>query len=229
MKVTNLDCNQNSCFFCSKCQPAWQAAIKTHRKIIQYKKGELLFKEGDLMKGMFFISNGLVKVHKQWGDKELIVRFAKSGDVAGHRGLGGDNIYPVSATALENTLVCHVDLDFFNDSLKVNSELLYDLLIFFAAELKLSERKMRDMVHMSVKGRIAQALISLTNKFGTSPTGKLEVNLTRQDFASYAGTTYETSFRLMQEMEKEKLIKMDGKMITILNPDALLQLTRADS
>jgi CRP/FNR family transcriptional regulator len=87
---------------------------------------------------------GTVKVHKHWGeDKELILRFAKKGAIIGHRGLGQDLLYPVSGTAIEPTTVCFVELPFFQASLKVNHDFLYELMQFFAAELKESERNMR--------------------------------------------------------------------------------------
>jgi CRP/FNR family transcriptional regulator len=38
--------------------------------------------------GVYFVYKGIVKVHKQWGDKELIIRFANQGQIFGHRGLG---------------------------------------------------------------------------------------------------------------------------------------------
>ena len=102
------------------------------------------------MTGMYFINTGLVKVHKHWNnDKELILRIAKNGDIVGHRGLGSDTIYPVSGTALASTDVCYVDLDFFNSTLKVNPDFLYQLMMFFASELKESEKRMRNLAHMS--------------------------------------------------------------------------------
>src|SRR5882724_11637473 len=113
------DCDLTSCLLCRLCIKEWLPAVDAQRKNFNFKKGELLFREGDDMKGMYFIYSGTVKVHKQWGkEKELILRFAKKGDIVGHRGLGGEPIYPVSATALEPVTVCYIDLDFFYASLK---------------------------------------------------------------------------------------------------------------
>ena len=102
----------------------------------------MIFEEGSEVRGMYFVYSGTVKVHKKWGsEKELIIRFAQAGEIFGHRGLGNDNHYPISATALEPVSACYVDLEFFEASLKVNSHLMYSLLIFFAEELQESERK----------------------------------------------------------------------------------------
>lgn len=199
--------------------------MEANRKNFHYKKGETLFNEGEELKGVYFINEGTVKVHKQWGDKELILRFARKGAIAGHRGLGGDMLYSVSATALEPVNVCYVDLDFFKSTMKVNHDFMYELMMFFATELKESERNMRNLVHMPVKGRIAQALFTLKEKFGVKDDGSVDIELSRQDFASFVGTTYETVFRMLNELVESKLLKVDGKNITILDKQKLLDLT----
>jgi len=85
-----------------------------------------------------------------------------------------------------------------------------------------------NLAHMPVKGRVAQALISLKNQFGTNPEGHIDVELTRQDLASYAGATYETVFRVVNELIQEKLINTNGKKISIINYDKLFLLTQDD-
>jgi len=215
-------CDLKSCTLCLSCSKEWLPAIDANRKVFHLKKGELLFKEGDEVKGMFFIHSGLVKVHKRWDDeKEMILRFAKQGAIVGHRGLGGDTIYPVSGTALASTEVCFVDMDFFNATLKVNPDYMYQLLMFFAAELKESEKRMRNLAHMSTKGRIAYALVSLQEKFGTDAEGYLNIILSRQDLASYTGTTYETLFKMMNEFSAETILSFSEKKIKIINAKKL--------
>jgi CRP-like cAMP-binding protein len=196
--------------------------VHANRKSFHFKKGEQLFIEGEEVKGMYFISKGLVKVHKRWSDeKELILRIARDGDIVGHRGLGADTVYPVSGTAMEPTDVCYIDLSFFTSTLRTNPDFQYNLLMFFAAELKESEKRMRNLAHMNVKGRIANALLYLQNKFGTDKDGYINLSISRQDLASYTGTTYESLFRIMNELMEEKAIATDGKKTQILNPQQL--------
>lgn len=225
MKESKKHCDLQSCMMCRLCIKEWKPAIAASVKNFHYKKGEILFNEGEELKGVYFINEGTVKVHKQWGDKELILRFARKGAIAGHRGLGGDMLYSVSATALEPVNVCYVDLDFFKSTMKVNHDFMYELMMFFATELKESERNMRNLVHMPVKGRIAQALFTLKEKFGVKDDGSVDIELSRQDFASFVGTTYETVFRMLNELVESKLLKVDGKNITILDKEKLLDLT----
>lgn len=221
-KKSKQNCDLKSCVLCRETLPSWLPAIATNRQCIRFKKGELLFKEGEEVKGMFFINSGVVKVHKHWADdKELIIRIAGNADIVGHRGLGSDTIYPVSGTALEETNACFIDLAFFNDTLQVNHEFLYKLMMFFAAELKESEKRMRNLAHMPVKGRVANAILSLKQKFGAAEDGSLHLILSRQDFSSYVGAAYETVFRLMNELEDEQVIKTAGKAIIVLSESKL--------
>lgn len=201
--------------------------MSVQRSNFKYNKGEMIFEEGKEVKGIYFVYEGTVKVHKHWGEeKELILRFAKEGNIIGHRGLGKDLVYPVSGTAIEPTTVCFVDLDFFKASLKTNYDFLYELMQFFANELKESERNMRNLAHMTVKGRIAQALLTLEEKFGNTAAGSLNITITRQDLSSFAGTTYETVFRVLNELADEKAIITDGKDIRIIDKSVLLKSLR---
>ena len=218
MKVKKSKCDLATCSMCRGCKPEWLKAIDVNRKLLHYNKGESIFQEGDTVNGMYFIYSGLVKVHKKWSDnKELILRFAKEGAIVGHRGLGGDIIYPVSATALAASDICFVDLDFFMATLKVNPDYLFELMMFFAAELKESEKRMRNMAHMNTKGRIGQSLLTLQDKFGADTDGYINLEISRQDLASYTGTTYETLFKIMNELAEEKVIYIDSKRTKLLD------------
>lgn len=226
MKKAN-NCDLKTCFLCQRCLPEWLPAVQSHRQSLHFKKGELIFSEGEAVTGIYFVTGGTVKVHKKWGtEKELILRFAQKGDIVGHRGLGQEAIYPISATAIEAVNACFIDLAFFQASLKVNQDFMYGLLLFFAAELQESERKMRNLAHMQVKGRIAQALLTLEEKFGRNPEGFIQLTLSRQDLASLVGATYETVFRLINELVQEELIRVDGKHIAITGPAKLNDYTK---
>jgi len=226
MKNGKAVCDGKSCYLCRHCLPEWLPAIAGNKTTIPYKKGETIFREGDEVNGVYFVYKGTVKVHKQWGEKELIIRFAAAGDIFGHRGLGKDTHYPIYATALEPTTVCFINFDFFKTTLRVNYDFSFSLLMFFADELQESERKMRNLAHMQVKGRIAYALILLQNKFGVTDSGAVNLTLSRQDLASYTGTTYETLFRVMNEMIEEKVIAMTGKDIIITDMIRLSSYTK---
>ncbi|HEY9259253.1 Crp/Fnr family transcriptional regulator [Chitinophaga sp.] len=227
MKKDKAGCDGKTCLLCRLSLKEWAPAVALQRKNFILNKGETLFTEGDKVNGIYFIYEGRMKVHKHWGtEKELIVRFAQKGDIVGHRGMGGpEQLYPVSATALEQVKVCFIEMDFFQTSLKINHDLLYELMLFYAQELQSSEKHMRNLAHMSVKGRMANALILLRQKFGFNKDGFIDLPLSKQDFASYIGATYETTFRILNELIEERLVAVSGKHFTILNEAKLLRLT----
>jgi len=172
--------------------------------------------------GIFFISSGSVKVYKKWTeDKELIVRFARTGDILGHRGIGGSHRYPIGAAALESTKVCFISNNFFEATLKINNSLTYQLMQFYAMELQQAEKRMRDLAHSEVKGRIAQALLEISALFGLDKDRYFAVPINRQDIASYAGTTYETIFKFFKELTRKGIISTSGKNIRINQPAKL--------
>lgn len=226
MKKNDYECDLKSCLLCHLCLKDWLPAIAAHKKNVLVKKGQHIFNEGDPVTGIFFIYSGNVKVHKRWDEeKELIIRFARAGEILGHTGLGNSGVYPVTATALEPTIVCYIGMDFFESTLKVNNNLTYTLMHFFANELQGSEKRMRNLVHMPVKGRIAQSFISLKDQFGINKDGFIDIELTRQDLSSFAGASYETLFKVINEFTEEKLVEFSGKSIRILNESMLKKLT----
>ena len=227
MKNSKHNCDLKSCFLCTLCLKEWKPAIDAHRQTIPVKKGEVIFEEGDAVKGIYFVYQGKVKVQKKWGnDKELILRIAGKGAILGYRGLGHNHFYPISATALEPSIVCFIDLDFFQSTLKVNPQLTYELMMFFADELQESEKNMRNLAHMPVNGRIAQALLALHEKFGSTKGNGIDIILSRQDLASLAGTTYETVFRFVNELMEEGIIALSNKNIAVVNMEKLVLLAK---
>ncbi|MES2371164.1 MAG: Crp/Fnr family transcriptional regulator [Bacteroidota bacterium] len=226
MKKDLKSCNPKRCFLCQNCVPEWVPFITGHKKIIHLKRGEDVFKEGEKVNGIYFLYSGKVKVHKQWNEeKQLIIRFVKEGDILGHRGFGHTNIYPVSATALVESTLCFIEHDFFLTTLKMNHELTYKLMLFYSSELENAEHRMRDLVHMDTKGKISDALLMMKNQFGCDWEGNIEMHLTRQDLSSFVGATYETVFKIINELVKEKSIAVKGKEIKILNEKKLQSYT----
>ena len=200
----------------------WKPAIESYRKNYVAKKGEQIIKEGDPVNGVYFVYSGNVKVHRTWGDKELIIRFANEGKIFGHRGLSTkDMIYPISATALEETSLCCVDLEFFKSTLRVNHDMAFDLLMFYADELQESEKKMRNLALMSVKSRLAVSLLQLKAQFGIGEGGRLNIELSKQDLAAFVGATYETVFRMTTELVNENMISLSGKQVFITDEKKL--------
>lgn len=226
--MPTVDCNGTECFLCAHCLPEWKEVIALRRETLHFKKGQTIFSEGDPVEGMYFMTSGAVKIHRQWGrDKELILRFAAGGEVLGYRGHTGSaatGSYPVSATALEPATACYIPQSFLEATFRANPDFLYRMMQLYADALQQAEQRMRHLALTEVKGRIADALLTIRETLGINEDGFISVPVTRHDIAAYAGTTYETVFKLFSEWTQSGVIDTSGKFIRILNEDALREV-----
>lgn len=205
--------------------PEWKLVIEAGKERQFFKKGASIFREDDAVKGIFFLETGKVKIQQHWSSqKELIIGFAKPGDMIGYRGLGKDKRQHASAIALEPTEVAFITTRLLETTITLNPRLSYALINFYADELQLTETRMRNMALMEVKGRIAETLLRLQHQFGSTTQGFINIALTKQDLAAYTGTTYETFSRTVQELKAGRLIKTEGKYIGILKEKELLRI-----
>lgn len=225
--MKNEYCDVNTCFLCRHCIPDWKEVIAAKKTTLSFKKGSMLFKEGEPVKGIYLLYSGAVKVHKHWTDgKELVLRFTRTGDILGHRGLAAGDVYPVSATALEDSKACFITNSFLESTLKADHGFTYTLMQFYAAELQKAELRMRNLALMEVKGRIAGTLLELQAVYGTAKNKYIRVPVTRQDIAGYAGTTYETVFKFLKTLVASNTIQVAGKSIRINKPEKLQALIK---
>ncbi len=205
------------------CAKEWHQIITANQVQLKIAYDCKIFSEGDLVKGIFIINSGKVKVVSVFDkDKERIHRLASEKKILGHRGIGSKK-YTISAIALTDTIVTFMPMDIFNILLKTNPALSLFMIEFMAEELRNSEEQMKNMVQLEVKERIASILVTLINSFGydSKESTKLSFTLSRKDIASIAGTTYETVIRTLAYLDKKKLIELVGKDIHIKNEKEL--------
>lgn len=226
MKTKPTPCDLTSCLLCKNSPEGLRSLIGANRQMHTFKKKDVIFSEGSPVNGVYFVYEGTVKIHKAWGpNKELILNFARKGDMIGYRALGDDQILPITATALEKVTICFMTLPFFELFIQSNQSLTYALMKFFANALQEAEKRMRNLALMDVKGRVAETLLMLDRKFGRDEMGLINVVLTRQDMAAYAGTTYETFIRTLNELNAGGLIQQVDKRLAILDEVQLTTLT----
>lgn len=216
------NCGQNPCLLCRHCLPGLEKKLVAQRRVFSYKKGQSIFREGEKIEGIFFISDGAVKVHQSWGaGKEFILRFSSKGDVVGYRARIENTHSPISATVLAATTACFIPGEFLESVFRTTPSFLYAMMQLYATELQKAESRMRDLAIVPVKGRVAQALFTIREVFGTDERGYIRIPVTRLDIACHAGTTYEGVFRLLTDWSREGLISTAGKKIRINEDDPL--------
>lgn len=192
-----------------------------------YKKGQVIFFEGNHPDGLFCIKEGKVKVFKMGSSgKEQIIRFAKSGDALGYRALMVGDTYNASASALEDSHVCFIRKEAIFELVKSNTNFSLTLLRLLSRDLEDVETKMVKLAQKPVADRLAEALLILKETYGTDKSGNINISLSREDFASIVGTATETVIRLLADFKKENLIETKGKKIKILNLEKLEKLSK---
>ncbi|WP_248722683.1 Crp/Fnr family transcriptional regulator [Seonamhaeicola sp. ML3] len=185
------------------------------------KKGQQFVIEGAPVNGLFFILGGKVKVFRTGiNGKEQIVRFAKEGEIIGHRGFGTEEYYSIGAVALEDSLLCYFSKDALQKALRDNPQFTYDMMLFYANELNKSESKVKSLSQMTVRERVVDTLLYINRKFGEL-NGFLNLPLSRKEYADYAGTSEEQVIRIFSALKKEGLISASGKKIGISDIDLL--------
>lgn len=203
--------------------------ISAEKTCAIYKKGQTIFYEGNQPHGVFCIHSGKVKIHKLGDDgREQIVRFAKSGNVLGYRAMLSDEHYYASATALEDTTVCFFPKNVYMTALKNNADLALQTIRLLAYDLRSAEMMVTNMAQKQVKERVADALVMLKDYYGVEDDGAtINAVLTREEIANIAGTSTETSIRMLAGLKNDKVISLVGKKIKILDMARLEQIAHA--
>jgi CRP/FNR family transcriptional regulator len=197
--------------------------LNKSKQVMTYKKGQSIFIEGSNSHGLYCLHKGKIKIHKLGNSgREQIVRFAKSGDVVGYRAFINGEKYYATATAMEDSEVCFFPYSSIFDKVKNNPDFLREMLKLVSNDLKQSEDKITHLTQNYVNQRIAEAILWIKNTFGYQEDNKtINANLTRSELAGIAGTSTETTIRVLSEFQKDKLIELKGKSISILNENQL--------
>lgn len=220
--IDNLPCseckmNQNNIFNCLSTN---EKDVLSERKGMNFfKRGQTIFYEGNHAHGLFCIKEGKIKISKLGDEgKEQVIRFATNGELIGYRAMLSNETYNATATALEDSYVCHLSKGKIFDLLQQNQNFSLQLLKVLSNDLKRSEQKLIHIAQKTVRERIAESILLLKEKFGLKEDNKtLNVMLSRKEWGDVAGITTETTIRTLSDFNKEGLIELDGKMIVISN------------
>ena len=223
MENLKADINHLDTLLENYCTEEWRNLIEESKTSTTYPKGVKIFKEGEEAKRVKIIEQGKVKVYTTYDKNERIIRLAGDGQVLGHRGFGDDFTYSVTAETLSESEIIHIPIKLFQSVLKANNEFCYYMMMFFAEELRRSEQQMKDLTNMAVHQRVTKALCMNYKAFGFAPDdeGLLDFTLSRKDIAKMASTTYESVIRVLSDLDKRKLISIEGKSIRINDIDKI--------
>lgn len=213
------------------CTPEWRQLMADRNVERTFRKGEDIFKQGELADTIYMIRHGRVKITVgPLHANERIVRLAANGEIVGHRGIGENPIYTATATALSDTVMDSIPMPLFLSVLKANSQFCYHFLLFFAYELRMLDQHMRDLLNTTVPQRVARTIKMNMDAFGFDPKDrkKLAFTLSRRDIANTSDTTYESVIRTLAEFQRMGIIGINGKEIRILKKRELEKVMRGE-
>ena len=194
---------------------------------MHFKKGEIIFNEGQKPQGIFCLREGKVKVYKiSFDGREQITRILFPGELLGLKALLSGNAYSVSSSALDDASLCFIaKTDFFQLMLKY-PEFTRAIIISLSRLLEQAEFRMISLAHKPVRERLAETLLFLNQTFhSTAPAyPRTYLNITRQDIANIIGTAPETVIRLLSDFKESKLIEIRGRKIFLSNIHGLRKI-----
>jgi CRP/FNR family transcriptional regulator len=196
----------------------------------EYGRGGVILQPGKPSDLIFIIKEGRVKVSTYSPEgREQILAILEPGDLFGEQALVGES-EPAHMEALEDTLVCGVRREDFEEVLHGHPQTALRIIGALAERLRLAEEEIENLVFRDVPGRLAFALLRLGEAYGVRDpkTGsiRLTLRLTHQDLASMIGATRETVTTILTRFRDEGLTDLQDRHIVIRLPDRLRALTQ---
>ncbi|WP_408096937.1 Crp/Fnr family transcriptional regulator [Peredibacter sp. HCB2-198] len=230
----NIQCencpSKDSGIFC-KLERAALHEVSQNKIMNTYKRGQTIFFQGNPPFGLYCISNGKIKVYKTGNDgKETILRIVGPGDVLGHRSLFSNENYNATATVIEDTQVCFIDKNFIHQAIKKEPSIALNLIEKFSREMGTAEARSASISSKSTRERLAELLLSFTQSYGSVEKGRIRLNikLSREEFASMVGAAQETIIRLFTDFKDEGVLEQEGKVIFIVDKEKLVEIANLD-
>ena len=198
------------------------------KQILKFNKGGVIFEDGEVPNGVYFLNRGTAKLSKQgvYG-KDQILRFIKEGDLIGYRSLLCGEDFQAKAEAMTEVEATFLPSDLFLQLLEVAPKFSFVMLQKIAFELGESSNTVTFLAQKTVRERLAEILLLLEQKLGTDPEGFIKISLTREEIANIIGTATESAIRLISEFKQDKLIEVEGRNIKSLNHVKLFALGHA--
>lgn len=195
----------------------WQ--FESQSRTVTLKRGESVYRQGDLPSGLYFVKTGLVGlvIVGSTSGKEHLLRFFRQNQFFGHRALFSDEGYHGSAVALEPTILKMISKDIVLSMVEKNPNLLLQTVKVLSKELRRCETHQIMILENQILVRVAQAIVYLKD---IHP----DHNWTRQEIANFCASTVSTVIKALSELEAMGLIHQEGRSIEILNRDALVAL-----
>ncbi len=174
-------------------------------------KREFLFMEGDRGMALYLCARGSVQLHKQSPEgQEVVIKVVRPGDLFAEVILFEKDKYPVSAVALEDSLVYAIPKPQF-DCLLEQPDFRNDFMANIMSKLRYLAEQVQVLTAFDAEARLFRFLDEHAG-------GKksFSLSLSKKDVAAAIATTPETLSRLILRLKKENKLSWEGKHVEIL-------------
>jgi len=188
-----------------------------------FRRGQLIFSEGDDGNGFYVALTGRVKIYKMSPDgKEQILHIFGPGEPFGEVPVFTGQQFPANAEAMQESRLYFFPRDSFAHLIKKNPSIALNMLAILSKRLRRFTMLVENLSLKEVPGRLAAYLLYLSDK--GDGARDLELNITKGQLASLLGTIPETLSRILGKMSGQGLIATDGAKIKLLDPQGLEDL-----
>jgi CRP-like cAMP-binding protein len=193
-----------------------------------YSRGETIYRQGDpaTMLRVVVVGNVKLVAHTMEGEGVLL-DMLQPGDFFGNPTAGNKDVYNETAELQTDACILSVRLGDFREVMNRYSSVAMSVLDITTERLNESRQRIQHLSTLPVTKRIAHILVTLGNKFGEQDSRGLliQLPLSRKDLADMAGTSTETTSRIMSRFQDEDLITSGRQWVAINNKPELLRIS----
>jgi len=186
----------------------------------QYRKGEIIFQQGDPGLCLYIIAQGRVRVYLSSGDgREVTIRIYETGSHFGEFSVFDGAPRSASAAALSSVSTFVLYRDDFLDLLRANFDLVERVLTFLTERLRYTTTYSEHLAFLSAPARVAAQLLQLANP--DAQPEPLRLKVTQHDLAALACTSRESVNYALRDFAERGMIRIERGAVVILDPAAL--------
>ena len=191
---------------------------------VHVPRGDILFQEGDEGDTLYVIQTGKVKLGRRSSDgRENLLAVLGPGELIGELSLFDPGARPAPATALTDAEVLQMGHAELSAWLSTTPSVAEHLLRTLARRLRRTNEALADLVFTDVPGRVAKALLDLSQRFGQPVADGVRVShgLTQEELAQLVGASRETVNKALADFATRGWIRREGRAVTLLDVERL--------
>jgi CRP/FNR family transcriptional regulator len=198
-------------------------AILSQIKLRRYRKGQILFMEGEIGSHVYFVLSGQIKLSKTLPDgQEQIIDWCGPYDSLAEVLLIESGPYPATSEAVQESQVLVLSNQGIPELLVNHPQLGIALVRTLSKRLRLNQEFIRILTSRSTSGMLAALLLRLARP-APNPGEHIYVDgtLTHKDLASMIGTSRELVNRSINNWKRLGILQLDDGRLDILKPQEL--------